>query len=291
MDKSDIEVEIKKGDQERAVRADKANKAFEKARTEQDSARMSLAQFRYLWTRDPKNTDKVSQKEYARITGVSDNQVSVYSRGYEMYLEDTTRPLGECLLKAKVGEERFAAVEQVARMRRVTLATAEANYKTDIKAVLDKRRKDAEEKLAADKAEAEESDKTPVKPPTQITSAKSAVAAKAAVKDKLKSAPESKTALAVVPAQGEVVEAQWEPPTDQDVTDGLGTIMDAVKHAAKMIDYFNALKTPAPMIMERAEVLNKIINDIGQLGQDVRQIMIGAEIDTDDAKPKIKKAQ
>jgi hypothetical protein len=143
---------------------------------------------------------------------------------------------------------------------------------------------------AADKAEREQgkTDETKTATVTPINDAKSVKTVKADANKVAKGAP-VKPALSAVP---EVEEAQWEPPTDRDVTDGLGTITDSVKHVAKMIDYFTALKAPASMIMERVEILNKIIEDIGKLGQDVRQIMIGAELDTDDAKStKVKKAQ
>lgn len=304
VDIKDIEAEIKKGDLDRITRADTADDTYQKAKAEQENARQSLAEWRWHWTRDTTNDDRVSQKEYARITGVSDNQISVYARGWEIYTEDPTRPVGEALLKARMGEERWDAVLRVARKRNVTPATAVASYAKEVKETHDalKAKAAADAQAETDKAEADEKARTRVLAQrsapaqvSQITDAKSAKDVKALKVDASKVAKgksaDTKATLAAVPDAAPIVEAMWEAPTDHEVNEALARFTDHFRKAASEMIDISAMHIPADMIMDRQEVFNSMITNLGKVSQDIRNLMIAAEIDFDEAKSKIKKAQ
>src|SRR5262245_43092584 len=77
----------------------------------------ALAELRWHWTLDEDNPKRVPLKAYARAVGRAYMVVHAYAHGYATWSEsgDLGTEIGEHIARAKVGAEKAAAIDAVAK--------------------------------------------------------------------------------------------------------------------------------------------------------------------------------
>lgn len=289
--KPDIEELIKTGDAERQTGSDNAEQAFKTAEKAVSDTAAALAEFRWHWTRNKKNPDMVSNKDYATTTGKSTTQISVYARAWEMTLKDKKITLTDALTYSRLGPDLREATHRVSAKYKITPGTAMQRHSSEIRTVADEIGTARTAKADATKAPVVTATVVQLRP-DQVSAATDTKEATKLAKGKPVNAPKdaapSAPKLAAVPTNGEVVDAVFAPVTDKDTDEQLAVFVDALHNAEKEWDYVTELKLPADMVIERSQVLNILVDRVGALAQKIKSLMIDAE--TPVGKP-IKKAQ
>lgn len=107
-----------------------------------------LCRHRWRWTLDESNPKRVSVRAYARAVARSQKTVQCQVTGYVAWKGDggAAFTLNDHIERAKMGEERAAVVQAVAKANKVSFSQARKQYSSDVKnvqeAVLRKAEKD-----------------------------------------------------------------------------------------------------------------------------------------------------
>lgn len=95
-----------------------------------------LAKLRWRWTLDESNSGRVTFAAYARAVGRDPAPIRIYARGYQ-FMREGHMSLADAIEQARMGDDRRAATEAVAKARGVSPSTARQHRPTEVRRVLD----------------------------------------------------------------------------------------------------------------------------------------------------------
>jgi hypothetical protein len=102
-----------------------------------EGSRLKLAEYRWHWTLDESNPERVSIYRYAREIARGETTVRDMVRGYAEYLAAPrgTRTIEDALAKAKLRGETTTATEAVAKARGVSIESARRHHAEEVREV------------------------------------------------------------------------------------------------------------------------------------------------------------
>lgn len=273
-----IEDQIKAGELERSARWDLAEEALATAESEADAARKSLAEWRWHWTADPDNADKVTQKIYAEYTNVSQQQVSIYARGWAKFSEKSnTLSLSDCLLRVRFSDSKWQAVQRVAALHQVTPGTAVQKYSQEIRALVER------EEATHAQGDTKPADKPVVATVTTLRPETSSAPEPTDVKGKTSTKGTDKVELPALPTPPKLTsvpmeEAQWEACSDAEYTGELATVNDALHKIEMAVATLPTMHASSDTIREHMEILENMIERVAKVTQLIKnETMINEE--------------